>query len=107
MTDSFESSSESQSWLVIFSTYNPAEAHVVAGRLQSAGFHPWVHQEPGGSALGITVGLLGEMRVLVAEQEYEAAQHLLEESYEAEGDDEDYEDEGEEEDYDYDDDDIE
>ena len=104
MSDSFDSSSDAQNWLVVFTTYNPAEAHVIAGRLQSAGFHPWVHQEPGGSALGITVGLLGEMRVLVLEQEYEAAQHLLEEGFEDAGDAEDYD---EDEDFDYDDDDIE
>jgi len=103
MSDSFDSPSDAQNWLVVFTTYNPAEAHIIAGRLQSAGFHPWVHQEPGGSALGITVGLLGEMRVLVLEQEYEAAQHLLEESVADEGDAEDDDDE----DDDYDDDDIE
>jgi hypothetical protein len=86
-------SSESQSWLVVFTTYNPAEAHVIAGRLESEGFHPWVHQEPGGSALGITVGILGEMRVLVAESEFEAAQTLLNDGAVYDDDDEyDYED---------------
>jgi hypothetical protein len=104
MSDTFDPSSDAQSWLVIFTTYNPAEAHVIAGRLESAGFHPWVHQEPGGSALGITVGILGEIRVLVLEQEYEAALHLLEEGADDMEDATDYE---EDEDYDYDDDDIE
>ncbi len=93
MSQSNESSSASQAWLVVFTTYNPAEAHVIAGRLESAGFHPWVHQEPGGSALGITVGILGEIRVLVSESEFEAAQHLLADGVEADDDDEFYEDE--------------
>lgn len=103
-SDPHDSAPEGQSWLVVFSTYNPAEAHVIAGKLQSAGFHPWVHQEPGGSALGITVGLLGELRVLVLEQEYEAVQRLLEADLEYDSSDEEYD---EEEDYDYEDDDIE
>lgn len=98
-------SSESQSWLVVFTTYNPAEAHVIAGRLESEGFHPWVHQEPGGSALGITVGILGEIRVLVAESEFEAAQRSLNDGadYEADYDEDEYYDEDDEFDLDEDD----
>lgn len=88
MTDSHDTQSEPETWLVVYMTYNPAEAHVIAGRLESEGFHPWVHQEPGGSALGITVGILGEIRVLVAESEYEAARHLLGEGVDDEDDEE-------------------
>lgn len=103
MSDKNESTQEPESWQVVYATYNPAEAHVIAGRLESAGFHPWVHQEPGGSALGITVGILGEIRVLVADSEFDAASDLLGES--ATGyDDEEYD---EDDDFDLDDDDFE
>lgn len=66
-------------WLAVLTTNNLAEAHIVAGRLESEGLHPRVHQEPGGSAFGITVGILGEIQVLVADTEFEAAQSLLRE----------------------------
>jgi hypothetical protein len=64
--------------MAVRTTYNPAEAHVLAARLQSEGIGAWVHQEPSGSAFGITVGLLGELKVLVAERDYDAALALLE-----------------------------
>lgn len=66
------------SWSVVYTTYNLSEAHIVAGRLENEGIHAWVHQEPMGSAMGITVGRLGEVRVLVAEPDYEAALAILE-----------------------------
>ncbi|MCL4251874.1 MAG: DUF2007 domain-containing protein [Anaerolineae bacterium] len=64
-------------WVVVLSTDNLMEAHVVAGRLKSEGIDSWVQQEPGGSAFGITVGILGEVRVLVREHDYEAARRVL------------------------------
>jgi len=70
-------SSSNPAWSVVFTTYNVAEAHIVAGRLQSEGIHAWVHQEPMGSAIGITVGPLGEVRVLVNEADFEAALDIL------------------------------
>ncbi|MCA9910067.1 MAG: DUF2007 domain-containing protein [Anaerolineae bacterium] len=53
------------------------EAHVVAGRLKSEGIDSWIQQEPGGSAFGITVGILGEVRLLVREEDFEQARRVL------------------------------
>jgi hypothetical protein len=65
-------------FIVVYSAFNVTEAHIVAGRLQSEGIRAWVHQEPAGSALGINVGILGEVRVLVRDDDYEAAIRILE-----------------------------
>ncbi len=65
-------------FIVVYSAFNSAEAHIIAGRLQSEGLRAWVHQEPAGSALGINVGMLGEVRVLVRDDDYEAALRILE-----------------------------
>lgn len=64
-------------WIVALSTDNLPEAHIVAGRLQHEGIQAWVFQEPGAQAWGITVGILGEIRVLVHEDDYEAALRIL------------------------------
>lgn len=65
-------------WKVVLSTSNIMEAEVVAGRLKTEGIEVQVHQEPAGEALGLTMGLLGEVDVLVHEADYEAALALLE-----------------------------
>jgi len=64
-------------WVVIHATQNLMEAHVVAGRLKSEGIEAWVYQEPGARAYGITIGIWGEVRVLVDERDYDAAWQLL------------------------------
>jgi hypothetical protein len=65
-------------WMVVYSTDNLAEAHIVAGRLQNEDVPSWVHQQPGASGLGITIGLFGEIRVLVNACDYDRAQQILE-----------------------------
>lgn len=77
MTEPQNPSGETTTWREVLSTDNMAEAHIIAGRLEYEGLHPRVHQEPLGSALGLTVGMLGEVLVLVPEAEFEAAQRLL------------------------------
>lgn len=64
--------------MVVYTTFNLPEAHIVAGRLQSEGIGALVHQEPAGSAIGITFGPLGEIRVLVEAHHYDAALAILE-----------------------------
>jgi hypothetical protein len=64
-------------WMVVYSTDNLPEAHIVAGRLQNEDIPSWVHQQPGASGLGITIGLFGEIRVLVNAQDYDRAKALL------------------------------
>jgi hypothetical protein len=69
--------SQDPQWMVVLVTNNPMEAHVVAGRLDSEGVPAWVHQEPYGSAMGLTVGKLGEVRVLVKYEDYDRAVDIL------------------------------
>jgi len=64
-------------WMVVYITYNVPEGHIVAGRLQSYGIPAMVHQALGASAFGITIGSLGEVRVLVHAEHYDEALALL------------------------------
>lgn len=72
-----EQGKSSPEWMVVYSTDSLPEAHIVAGRLQNEEIPSWVHQQPGASGLGITIGLFGEVRVLVDAQDYERAKALL------------------------------
>lgn len=63
--------------MVVLTTFDVMEAHIVAGRLKSEGIDALVSQEPAGSALGITFGLLGEVKVAVLAADYEAAMAIL------------------------------
>ena len=65
-------------WRIIFETYNSAEAQVIVGRLDASGIPALVYQEAGGRALGITVGRLGEVKVLVRPADFERAVAILE-----------------------------
>lgn len=70
-------------FMVVYVAGSDPEAHIVAGRLQSEGIQSWVHQEPVGSAYGITVGPLGEVRVLVRSDDYQRALAILEQDPDA------------------------
>ncbi len=65
-------------WRIVFETHNSAEAHVIAGRLDASNIPAIVQQEASGRALGITVGRLGEVKVLVRPEDYERAMSILE-----------------------------
>jgi hypothetical protein len=79
MADRVTPSGQFPAWMVVYTTYNAPEAHIVAGRLQSEGVKAWVHQEPFGSAMGITFGQLGEVRVVVNAEDYDTALAILNE----------------------------
>jgi hypothetical protein len=66
-----------QEWRVVYTTYNNPEAHIVAGRLESEGIPAMVQNEPAGTAIGITVGPLGENKVVVHAEDYERALAIL------------------------------
>ncbi len=59
-------------------THNTSEAHIVAGRLRSEGIPTQILTYAGGAALGITVGVFGEVRLLVPADEAERARAILE-----------------------------
>lgn len=66
-------------WKIVAEAENEAEAYIIVGRLAQDGIKAWVQQEPAGSALGITVGILGEVNVMVSAEDYERAKTLLDE----------------------------
>ena len=63
---------------MVFVTHNTSEAHIVAGRLRSEGIPTQILTYAGGAALGITVGVFGEVRLLVPADEAERARAILE-----------------------------
>lgn len=64
-------------WLVIYVTNNLQEAHVLAGKLKANQIPALIHQEAGSTALGITLGNLGEIKILVMPADRERAERLL------------------------------
>ncbi len=62
---------------VVATTLGVVEARIIAGRLESLGIPTLVHHEPLGSALGLTIGALGEAKVLVPKKYYELAMATL------------------------------
>jgi len=68
-------------WMSVYSTYDPPEAHIVAGRLKHEGLHAWVYQDALGSTIGLRVGPLGEVMVLVRPEDYAQAMAILAQTY--------------------------
>jgi hypothetical protein len=64
-------------WEVVAVAHGLAEAAIIRGRLEFEGIPARVHQEPAGVAIGLTVGLLGQARVLVPEPLAERALEIL------------------------------
>ncbi len=70
-------SQSSSQWIAVAITHSLAEAHIMAGKLQANDVPAMIHQEPGAAALGITLGNLGEIKVLVDSADYEQAAAVL------------------------------
>ena len=64
-------------WIAIYVTHNLQEAHIMAGKLGANDVPSMIHQEAGATALGITLGHLGEVKVLVSPADYERAAAIL------------------------------
>ncbi len=64
-------------WIVLYITNNLQEAHVLAGKLKANEIPALIHQEAGATALGITLGNLGEIKILVMPADYERAERIL------------------------------
>ena len=73
---SLDKSREPQ-WIAIYITNSLQEAHIMAGKLKAHEVPCHIHQEPGATALGITLGNLGEIKILVTPDDYERAEILL------------------------------
>ncbi len=65
------------SWMVAYITHNLTEAHIIVGRLQSEGIPAMLDHMAGMSAIGITLGSWGEVRVLVHPENYDLALDIL------------------------------
>lgn len=76
-------------WEVVAVGRGLAEAAIIRGRLESEGIPAQVQQEPAGVAIGLTVGLLGQAKVLVPEPLAEQALEILNRPYQELEDDED------------------
>jgi hypothetical protein len=77
MSDKPQPSGKSSKWMVAFVTNDITEAHIVAGRLESEGIKAILDHMAGQSAIGLTIGNWGEVRVLVHPAEYELATAIL------------------------------
>ncbi len=62
----------------IYVAYGPLHAETVRLMLEAAGFHVITRQESAGAAIGLTVGALGEVKILVPAEEVLAAKKMLE-----------------------------
>ena len=64
-------------WIAVYITHNLPEAHIVLGRLRAHDIPAMLHQQAGATALGITYGNLGEIKILVSPADYDQAAALL------------------------------
>jgi hypothetical protein len=64
-------------WEVVAVANGQPDAAIIRGRLEAEGIAARVQQEPAGAAIGLTVGLLGQVRVLVPEPLVESALEIL------------------------------
>jgi hypothetical protein len=79
-------------WVAV-GTFNPAEAAIIRGRLESQDIPAVIQQEAVGVVMGLTVGPLGSARVLVPESLLDRALAVLAETFEVEEDGEEEQDE--------------
>ena len=64
-------------WIAVAVTHNLPEAHIILGKLRAFDIPAMIHKEAGAAAIGITLGNLGEIKVLVSPRDYERAAELL------------------------------
>lgn len=72
-----QSQPDAPQWQALYITNNLQEAHVLAGKLRAHDIAALIHQEPGAMALGITLGNLGEIKILVKPADSERAERIL------------------------------
>jgi len=64
-------------WQVVAIVNGLAKAEIIRGRLQSEGIPTHIQQDSGGGMLALTVGALGEAKILVPEPLAERALDIL------------------------------
>jgi len=65
-------------WMIVYTTNDLADAHIVAGRLKVEGINSFIQRESLAGILGIAYGALGEVNVVVSPDDYDRALVLLE-----------------------------
>lgn len=68
-------------WLVVYTASGMAQANIVAGRLETEGIPTIMKYEAAGPIYAVTVDGLGEVKILVPEQEFDRAVEALNQSY--------------------------
>lgn len=63
--------------VVVYTAAGQIEASLIKGLLEAAGIPAMISQEGAGVAYGLTVGPLGEARILVREEDAAEARELL------------------------------
>jgi hypothetical protein len=71
---------EPSSWVRVLTGYTPAGAQIAAARLRDEGIPVRLSQEAASTALPVTVGMLGQIHILVPELLLERAELVLEET---------------------------
>ncbi|RKZ22606.1 hypothetical protein DRQ16_00520 [bacterium] len=57
--------------------FSPGEAYIIKGRLESEGIEVIIKQESIGKIAGFTMDGLGEVELLVPDEDYERARRVL------------------------------
>lgn len=68
-------------WKLLTKMYSMLEAQMLVGRLETEGISAQAWQEGAGKAYGLTVGYLGEVRVMVMAGDLARAQIIAAEDY--------------------------
>ncbi|MCY4062843.1 MAG: DUF2007 domain-containing protein [Chloroflexi bacterium] len=72
-----EGGAQGPDWVAVYITHNLPEAHIILGKLRVHDIPAMIHQEAGATAIGITLGNLGEIKILVSPADYDRAAALL------------------------------
>lgn len=64
-------------WTAVYITHNVHEAHIIVGMLRAHDVPAMLQQEAVAAAIGITLGKLGEVKVLVSPADFDRAAALL------------------------------
>lgn len=72
-----EGGAKGPDWVAVHITHNAPEAHILLGKLRVHDIPAMIHQEAGATAIGITLGNLGEIKILVSPADYARAAALL------------------------------
>jgi hypothetical protein len=65
-------------WMIVYSTNDESDAHIVAGRLEVEGIKSFIQRETLGGIFGITYGALGNVNVVVNPADYDRALAIIE-----------------------------